>query len=222
MSVIDQINQQDVVELLAALQAGDQLQAGHLFEKLTQMREQQLYQSIGQMTRNLHESLKGVDDIELMHQVKHDLPDLNERINYVLSSTEQAVDTTLSASEAIGQVVDQLDQFKNQLDSEQAKQLDDALSVISQQINEIMQAQSFQDLTGQVLKRMLVVMGSFEHSLLDLIARAGQSLDDLPPRQVDQHKDDLKGVGPAATKRDKDSVAQSQDDVDDLLAELGF
>jgi chemotaxis protein CheZ len=221
MSVLNEINQQDVADLLAALQAGDQAQATHSFEKLTQMREQQLYQSIGQMTRNLHESLKGVDDMELMQQVKHDLPDLNERINYVLSSTEQAVDTTLSASEVIGEIVDQLDELKNQLAHEHTEALDNALSSISQQLNEIMQAQSFQDLTGQVLKRMLVVMGAFEHSLLDLIQRAGQNLDDLPPRNVDEQNQDLKGVGPAATKRDNQS-AQSQDDVDDLLADLGF
>jgi chemotaxis protein CheZ len=221
MSILNEINQQDVADLLAALQASDQAQVTQLFEKLTQLREQQLYQSLGQMTRNLHESLKGVDDMELMQQVKHDLPDLNERINYVLSSTEQAVDTTLSATEVIGEIVDQLDQFKNQLADQHSQELDGALSSISQQLNEIMQAQSFQDLTGQVLKRMLVVMGAFEHSLLDLIQRAGQSLDDLPPRDVDQLNQDLKGVGPAATKRDNKS-AHSQDDVDDLLADLGF
>jgi len=221
MSILNEINQQDVADLLAALQASDQAQVTQLFEKLTQLREQQLYQSLGQMTRNLHESLKGVDDMELMQQVKHDLPDLNERINYVLSSTEQAVDTTLSATEVIGEIVDQLDQFKNQLADQHSQELDGALSSISQQLNEIMQAQSFQDLTGQVLKRMLVVTGAFEHSLLDLIQRAGQSLDDLPPRDVDQLNQDLKGVGPAATKRDNKS-AHSQDDVDDLLADLGF
>jgi chemotaxis protein CheZ len=222
MSIVNQIEQQDVADLLTALQSGDEVQAEQIFHHLTQVGEKSIYQSLGQMTRNLHESLKEVDDIELMHQVKHDLPDLNERINYVLASTEQAVDTTLTAAESISQALDQLDGLKDKLNPEHATQLDDSLTLISQQLNEIMQAQSFQDLTGQVLKRMLVVMGAFEHSLLDLIQRAGQNLDALPPRKLDQQAEDMKGVGPASTERDKNKVAQTQDDVDDLLAGLGF
>jgi chemotaxis protein CheZ len=222
MSIVNQIEQQDVADLLKALQSGDDAQAEQLFNHLTQIREQAIYQSLGQMTRNLHESLKEVDDIELMHQVKHDLPDLNERINYVLTSTEQAVDTTLTAAESISQSLDQLDHLKDKLEPKHAEELVESLTFISQQVNEIMQSQSFQDLTGQVLKRMLVVMGAFEHSLLDLIQRAGQSLDTLPPRKIDQQAEDMKGVGPASTARDKNKVAQTQDDVDDLLADLGF
>ncbi|UQB41670.1 protein phosphatase CheZ [Thiomicrospira microaerophila] len=222
MSISKELNQQDLVDLLQALQLGDDQQVDFLFKKITAVKEDALYQSLGQMTRNLHESLKQVDDIELMHQVKHDLPDLNERIQYVLSSTEQAVDTTLTAAESIGQTLDQLDILRTELTEGQANKLDEALTLISQQCNEIMQAQSFQDLTGQVLKRMLVVMGAFEHSLLDLIQRSGQSLENLPPRNHDQQKEDMKGVGPAATKQEKNKGAHSQDEVDDLLADLGF
>ncbi|WP_044409028.1 protein phosphatase CheZ [Thiomicrospira microaerophila] len=222
MSIISQIKQQDVADLLAALQAGNEVQAAQLLTQITQSNEQSLYQSLGQMTRNLHESLKEVDDMELMQQVKHDLPDLNERIHYVLSSTEQAVDTTLTAAESMGQALDSLEGLRDKLKPKHAAILDESLSLVSQQLNEIMQAQSFQDLTGQVLKRMLVVVGAFEHSLLDLVQRAGHNLEALPPRQVDQQAEDMKGVGPASTARDKNKTAQTQDDVDDLLADLGF
>ncbi|WFE68984.1 protein phosphatase CheZ [Thiomicrospira sp. R3] len=222
MSLIKDLNQQDVVDLLDALQSGNHNEAEKLVEKITFSQQQSLYQSLGKMTRNLHESLKEVDDIELMHQVKHDLPDLNERIHYVLSSTEQAVDATLTSAESIGQTLDQLETLKDQLSDVHAAKLDEALTLINRQVNEIMQAQSYQDLTGQVLKRMLVVVGAFEHSLLDLIQRAGQGLETLPPRKTDQQAEDMKGVGPAATKQDKNKTAQNQDDVDDLLADLGF
>ena len=222
MSISKNLSQQDLESLLQALQVGDSQRADFLYEKMIALQQGELYQSLGEMTRNLHESLKEVDDIELMHQVKHDLPDLNERIQYVLSSTEQAVDTTLTAAESIGQTLDQLDILKDQLPSEQALKLDEALTLISQQTNQIMQAQSFQDLTGQVLKRMLVVVGAFEHSLLDLIQRSGQRLEDLPPRRIDQRQEDMKGVGPASTNKERTKGAQTQDEVDDLLADLGF
>lgn len=222
MSQIKDLKQQDVIDLLSALQSDNHAEAEKLLEKITFSKHQSLYESLGKMTRNLHESLKEVDDIELMHQVKHDLPDLNERIHYVLSSTEQAVDATLTSAESIGQTLDQLETLKDQLSDVDVAKLDEALTRISQQVNEIMQAQSYQDLTGQVLKRMLVVMGAFEHGLLDLMQRAGHSLESLPPRKIDQQADDMKGVGPAATKQDKNKTAQNQDEVDDLLADLGF
>jgi len=95
------------------------------------------------------------------------------------------------------------------------------INVSNQHLNEIMLAQSYQDLTGQVLNRIKIVMGAFERNLLELVMRSGQDLEAIPARN-EEEKDLMHGVGPNVTKSAKKDSAQSQDEVDDLLSDLGF
>lgn len=223
MSYITNISIQDVQTLLEDLEAGDLIAAGDQLDKLTQMRNHELYAELGKMTRNLHETLKSVEDVELMQQVKHDLPDVSERLDYVLSSTEQASAQTLAASEQLVRLLGEAAMALEAMPAEQAQGVTKLLDDASNEVTKIMSAQSYQDLTGQVLNRIKIVMSAFERSLLDLIARAGHDLGSVPERSADSaRQDEMKGIGPNVTQNARKDSVQSQDEVDDLLAELGF
>ncbi|HEY9018478.1 protein phosphatase CheZ [Thiomicrospira sp.] len=223
MSLLTQISISDVQTLLSDLEAGDLIAAGAQLDKLTQLREHELYQELGRMTRNLHDTLKELDDTELLQQVKHDLPDVSERLEYVIASTEEASSKTLSAAESVAECLDQANQLMAELPSTQAQAIKPLLDEASAQVTNIMMAQSFQDLTGQVLNRIMIVMGAFERSLLELISRSGHDLSTLPERSASsKREDELKGIGPNVTKSSQQDNLSSQDDVDDLLGQLGF
>lgn len=223
MSLLTQISISEVQTLLSDLEAGDLIAAGAQLDKLTQLREHELYQELGKITRNLHETLKELDDTELLQQVKHDLPDVSERLEYVITSTEEATAKTLSAAESLAERLDQVSELMNGLPSDQLQAIKPLLDDASSQVTNIMMAQSFQDLTGQVLNRIMIVMGAFERSLLDLISRSGHDLSTIPERsESSKREDELKGMGPNVTKSSQKDNLSSQDDVDDLLGQLGF
>lgn len=223
MSLLTQISISDVQTLLSDLEAGDLIAAGAQLDKLTQLREHELYQELGRITRNLHDTLKEIDDTELLQQVKHDLPDVSERLEYVMISTEEASAKTLTAAETLAERLDQVNELMAELSSDQLQAIKPLLDDASSQVTSIMMAQSFQDLTGQVLNRIMIVMGAFERSLLDLISRSGHDLSAVPERsESSKRENELKGIGPNVTKSSQKDNLSSQDDVDDLLGQLGF
>ncbi|HAH71400.1 MAG TPA: protein phosphatase, partial [Succinivibrionaceae bacterium] len=91
---------------------------------------------------------------------------------------------------------------------------------VSSQLNSIMMAQGYQDLTGQMLQKVIGLVSEVEDKLVSFLVTFG-SKDKNNQGRSDQ--DALAPQGPAVTSLDKEAgVASSQDDVDDLLASLGF
>jgi chemotaxis protein CheZ len=110
------------------------------------------------------------------------------------------------------------------LSSRIAAFLDSASSnanVLRGNLNEVMMAQDFQDLTGQIIERVITLVDEMEGSLVDLIRISGQNLRE----PVEKKKEDvLKGAGPVVPGVDDaaENVVSGQDEVDDLLSSLGF
>ena len=57
---------------------------------------------VGQMTRSLHESLRGLGFDQLIERASHDIPDARDRLDYVARMTEQAAQRVLNATDAAG------------------------------------------------------------------------------------------------------------------------
>jgi len=95
-------------------------------------------------------------------------------------------------------------------------------------LNDILLAQDFQDLTGQVIQKITAMVTDVESRLVDLVAMAGHvdKMTGIQHEELEiQIKDDIdpnKGVGPQIDAENKENVAANQDDVDDLLSSLGF
>ena len=82
-------------------------------------------------------------------------------------------------------------------------------------------AQDFQDLTGQIIERVITLVDDMESSLVDLIRISGQNLREPV---LKQQEDILKGAGPVVPGVDDvaENVVSGQDEFDDLLSSLGF
>lgn len=194
--------------------------------------------SVGQLTRKLHDTLAELGyDRHLQECAAATLPDARQRLSYVVTLTEQAASRSLGAVEIATPVQEglaadaeslsgQWDRiFRGEGDVEQFKALAHATrdylhavpgrtQATRDQLHEIMMAQEFQDLTGQVLKRITELANTLETQLLTLLVENAPS----PIK-----KTEALGLlnGPQVGGPSTDTVS-SQAQVDELLESLGF
>lgn len=220
------IDKDTVTALLNAIEAGDQEKSTALLDELTQIRESELYQNVSTLTKNLHQTLDDLNDNSLLLQTKHDIPDAAERLEYVMATTEEASNKTLESAEKGVAILSTIERELGEQASDSGQQpIVSKLNELNSELNNIMLAQSFQDLTGQVLNRVILIISSLEQSLIHLIEQSGHDYDNIPAREAsfdDIRQAEMKGIGPNVTEKSKQESVQSQDDVDDLLGELGI
>jgi len=239
--------------LVAELEAGNVTAAEHTIEELGRIREQSLFQELGKMTRQLHDSLTSFAlDSRMQSLAESDIPDAKARLNHVISMTEDSANRTLTAVEGTLPIAEQLQNCANDLHEKwdrfrnkdmnvdefrnMSKEIDAFLTVtcdnagrIHGNLSEVMMAQDFQDLTGQILRRVITLVQEVEDNLVELIRLSGgiegeAANDPSTAQAAGQSGDDLmKGVGPQVPGVSDDSGSVSgQDEVDDLLSSLGF
>ena len=198
---------------------------------------EQLIHRIGQLTRQMRESIRELGLDKGIARVAEAIPDARDRLGYIAQMTERAAERALNAIDVAQPIQDGLASqakaltkrwdawFEHPVELDAARELvlDNRayLAVVPQQISatnaqlmEIMMAQDFQDLTGQVIKKMLHVIQDMDTQLLQLL------IDNAPP---EKRHDPPHGLlhGPQTVAGLPDAV-DGQDQVDDLLASLGF
>ena len=98
-------------------------------------------------------------------------------------------------------------------------------SEVSAHLNDILIAQDYQDLTGQVIKRVTTLVHDVEESLVSLVRMAGQvdRITGINHAEVSEtKKTSSRGEGPQIHADKREDVVSGQDEVDDLLSSLGF
>ena len=193
---------------------------------------------VGQMTRSLHDSLRGLGFDKLIERAAHDIPNARDRLDYVAKMTEQAAQRVLNATDAAGPLQDKIDQGANVLAHDwqallsspfseaQSRVLADktidyldesrsSANATKQHLMDIMMAQDFQDLTGQVIKKVTELAQGIEQQLVQLL------IDYAPP---EVRRDAGSGLlnGPQINPEGNADVVADQGQVDDLLESLGF
>ena len=194
---------------------------------------------LGHLTRKLHEAMRELGYDRLLQDTAKAIPDARDRLVYVATMTEKAAERTLSAIETAKPIQDQLGSqaaalakeweklFGRELSVDQFKALaertGDFLRAVpaqaeatSAQLMEIMMAQDFQDLTGQVIKRVTDVVQDMENQLLRLL------LQNVPPERREAAESRGLVNGPVIRASGNSEVVTSQAQVDELLASLGF
>lgn len=201
--------------------------------------EQMLFERVGQLTRQLHDTLKELGYDQVLESTLHSIPDARDRLAYVSNLTEHAARRVLDATDiaeprqaammeemaALGARWDQL--LDGQLDVNAFRLLawnthrflsadgPAHVTVTRSQLSEIMLAQEFQDLTGQVIRKIVVMAQSLEQALLGLLM-------DASPATVGTARPAGLVNGPVVKAEGRDDVVTSQQQADDLLASLGF
>lgn len=193
---------------------------------------------IGQMTRALHESLRALGFDKLLEKAAKDIPDVKDRLGYVARMTEQAAQRVLNATDTAIPLLERvdvgasevLDGWQSVLDApfSEAHYRDMATltmqyldatrgdtAATKQQLLDIMMAQDFQDLTGQVIRKVTELAHNLEQQLLQLLI-------DYAPDDV--RRDAGSGLlnGPQINPAGSSDVVADQGQVDDLLDSLGF
>lgn len=238
---------------------GDQYEeASKLIENIVDCRDQHIFQSVGKLTRGLHDAIVNfnVDGGECcnvqqeIHTNGCEFNDASNRLNYVIELTQNAAEKTMDMVEESAPISEDLAKEAAILKSEWAKlrkremtpeefrtlysrlenffdEMDTSTSKLNKNLQAIILEQGFQDLTGQVLKRVISLVAEVEENLVSLVRIAGQveSVVGLEPEKVmekAQESRDIKGEGPQVKAEERSDVVSSQDEVDDLLSSLGF
>lgn len=196
-----------------------------------------LIHRIAQLTRMLRESMREMGLDQAIKDAAQAIPDARDRLHYVARMTEQAANRVLNAAEKIQPLQEDMrreaqaldarwqDWFDNPDELDQARALvGDTRSLLQgipakaqmsqDNLMEIIMAQDFQDLTGQVIMKMLGVVGAIETELVQVL------IDHVPQDRRDESNVLLNG--PQVSADGKVDVVTSQDQVDDLLSSLGF
>ena len=229
--------------LVARLQAGEEAEADQLIETLSQgCKQDELFIEVGRLTRELHDAINGfLLDARITDMTTVEIPDAKERLNYVITMTQQSADRTLNEVEKCLPMVEAMEKQSAQLSEEWNKlrmrllskddfrELSDSLSGFLEQtrqdssdlhtsLSEVLMAQDFQDLTGQIIRKVIALVHDVEQKLVKLVRITGNKLDDASTTK--KGKEEL--AGPAIPGLDQGDQVTSQDDVDDLLSSLGF
>ena len=233
-----------VKDLLATLERGDIKGANEVIDDLTSIRESDIYKEMGKLTRELHDAIMafGMDE-QLSVLAQNEIPDARQRLRHVIDMTDQAAHRTLNEVEESLPVCEQLEsrskilhddwlRFKSRdMDinefKELARRLDSFFEVntsdagkLRESLNNVLMAQDFQDLTSQIIKKVIKLVEEVESNLVEIIRLTGT---DDAKSKTSVKKQDEKLAGPVVPGvNDGGSTVSGQDDVDDLLSSLGF
>lgn len=232
-------------EMVRAMQEGNDRQAGELLDYITSARETGLYNEVGKMARGLHDAMNTFcEETRIDELAEDEIPDARSRLHHVITLTQQSADRSLTAVENTMPRCDALSGRINELGNawqnfkrremtvEQFRELSKKLeeffneaeqdtSAIRTGLNEIMMAQDFQDLTGQIITRVIELVEEVEGNLIELVRLTGEKKSISSDKNEDR-AEAIKAEGPYVPGLGDSKVVDGQDDVDDLLSSLGF
>ena len=227
--------------LAEAVEAGDGVAIDRLVGELTTLRESALYHELGTLAREVHDTINAfAGDDRLAELVEDEIPDAKQRLQFIVDRTDSAAHRTMSGAEDSIALIDDCgeraqalrDRWERFRRRELSKQeflrlaedidaflagLGETSSTIHGKLTDVMLAQDYQDITGQMVRQVVELVRAIEARLVRLVAisdaRGGK------PRAAAAAE---KAEGPQLPDADAARVARSQEDVDDLLASLGF
>ena len=196
-----------------------------------------VHQKIGLLTRQLHSTLNELGFADPLRGSMGQLPDAQSRLSYIARLTGEAAEKVLGRVE---QAKAQHDYIASETQRVVTSLVADPVASVAKgeiynfltdmqrvtreadtHLTEIMMAQDFHDLTGQVIARVVNLANTIEQQLVQLLIQtAPASASAAPAPEPAPARENLQGpvVSPEATP----DVVTSQSQVDDLLASLGF
>ena len=195
---------------------------------------------VGQITRALHDRLRELGFDKVLEKATVEMPDVRDRLNYVARMTEQAAQRVLNATDTAIPMQERIDAGADEVLGGWKRVMAEPFSeanyrdmatltmqcladmrkdtgATKEQLLEIMMAQDFQDLTGQVIRRVTDLAHELEQQLV-------QFLVDYAPNEAKRETSAQPGLlnGPQINPAGRSDVVADQGQVDDLLESLGF
>ena len=193
---------------------------------------------VGQITRALHDRLRELGFDKVLEKATVEMPDVRDRLNYVARMTEQAAQRVLNATDSAIPIQERIDAGADEVlqgwkatlaePFSEARYRDMATLTMQcladmrndtgatkQHLLDIMMAQDFQDLTGQVIRKVTDLAHELEQQLV-------QFLVDYSPSDTKREQQSSLLNGPQIDPANRSDVVADQGQVDDLLESLGF
>ena len=190
----------------------------------------EVFQQLGAITRQLHDTLAQLGVMPKLQIAAEGLPDARSRLNYIAEKTGAAAEKVLNSVDRAKadheHIIEETRRIAAAIVADPVKavasgsilnfvsDVEATTARIDAHLTDIMMAQDFHDLTGQVVAKVVALASELEDSLVRLLVQAA------PPEQVQKVEQHLQGPVVDATGRT--DVVANQSEVDDLLASLGF
>lgn len=191
---------QRLQDALAALESGDEAGWRREIDALAALRAQPMMAGLGRLARELGQAL---GELPSVPSEAGELDDACARLDHVVEMTEQATHRTLDLAEECRELTERL--RADGLNADQGE----ILERIRHNLTEVALTQSYQDLTGQIIRRVVGIVRRVHEGFGAL---------GLPPPEDESRNQGL--AGPAVNGLDRHAV--SQHDADDLLSDLGL
>ena len=191
----------------------------------------EVFQQLGSITRLLHDTMQQLGVMPKLQNAADGLPDARSRLNYIAAKTADAANKVLNSVDQAkaehAHIIESTRALAQTLVSDPVravatgavlnfvKEVEDSTSRIDSHLTDIMMAQDFHDLTGQVVAKMVTLANDLEYSLVKLLVQV------VPPEQRDKVDANVLH-GPVVNPEGRTDVVTNQGEVDDLLASLGF
>ena len=200
-----------LVKLIETMASKDFNTADTMISEMLQHTEGDLYNRIGQVTRKLHNSLKefrSALDPKIRQLANEDVPQAVDRLEYVISKSEEAAHRTMGVVEKYQLNLPEFEAHVGNVTApeESMEYLRAFSQSLESDLNEIMLAQEFQDITGQTIHRVIDLVNTIEAELIGLITTFGER----------------EGSESPAPKARQSAKKVTQTEVEDLLKEFGF
>jgi chemotaxis protein CheZ len=200
----------------------------------------EVFIQVGTITRLLHDTLAQLGVMPKLQRAADGLPDARSRLNYIAEKTASAADKVLNSvdqAKAEGsRIGDKTRALAKALTDDPVKavasgavlnfvqDVETTTQRVDQHLTDIMMAQDFHDLTGQVVAKVVKLANDLEGQLINLLVQAA------PPEQAQKveaaltahHANEPHLEGPVVNPEGRTDVVANQEQVDDLLASLGF
>jgi chemotaxis protein CheZ len=199
---------------------------------LKQADQTEVFVQIGTITRLLHDTLQQVGVMPKLQSAADGLPDARSRLNYIAEKTAAAANKVLNSVDQAkadhAHIVAETRALAKKLQADPVRavasgavlnfvgDVEASTERIDAHLTDIMMAQDFHDLTGQVVQKVVRLANDLEDSLIKLLVQV------IPPDQLDKVMDPAVLQGPVVNAEGRTDVVTNQEQVDDLLASLGF
>lgn len=191
----------------------------------------EVFQQLGTITRTLHDTMQRLGVMPKLQVATDGLPDARSRLNYIATKTAAAAEKVLNSVDqakvehagisqatrdmAAAIVADPVRAVASGAVMNFVKDVESRTARIDGHLTDIMLAQDFHDLTGQVVAKVVTLANDLEDSLVKLLVQV------VPPEQREKVDPNIL-QGPVVNPEGRTDVVADQSEVDDLLASLGF
>jgi chemotaxis protein CheZ len=191
----------------------------------------EVFQQLGTITRLLHDTMQQLGVMPKLQIATDGLPDARSRLSYIATKTADAANKVLNTVDAAKNEHRQISESTRAMaalivaDPVKAvasgavmnfvQEVETSTRRIDDHLTDIMMAQDFHDLTGQVVAKVVTLANDLEDSLVKLLIQ-------VVPEGVREQVDPSVLNGPVVNPEGRTDVVSDQGEVDDLLASLGF